>query len=290
MPLSLEALDLSLASPTQTLASLRFLVLSYLAELEQRLSNFESPDFETWKAMGELTIEDARQWARTALEMLEGIRADVCSHLPELHFAELSVEAFKSHIPELLDASRIHEMRSHFPEIPHLPDMPEVRARITNMRHKLDDVRSRFNDLDFKKPLDYIPTLSSHLDNLHSHLASLELPSRFEIATLASSTLISDLLEVLLSSELVTDILNASPKEFVEETEDMIHKAANDVANAVKRSLQGVRLLQYSELPEQWQNNPFITYGYRLAFSAIAPLAGLAVIHSWREMLAFVGS
>lgn len=263
MPLSLEALDLSLASPTQTLASLRFLVLSYLAELEQRLSNFESPDFDAWKTMGELTIEDARQWARTALEMLEGIRADVCSHLPELHFAELSVAAFKSHIPDLLDTSRINEMRSHLPEMPHLPDMPEVCARISNMKHKLDDVRSRFNDLDFKKPLHYIPILSSHLDNLHSHLASLELPSRIEIPTLAFSPLISDLLEVLLSSELVTDILSASPKEFVEETEDMIHKAANDVANAVKRSVQGVRLLQYSELPEQWQSNPFVTYGYR---------------------------
>ncbi|KAG5351385.1 hypothetical protein C0989_006716 [Termitomyces sp. Mn162] len=285
MPLSLEALDLSLASPTQTLASLRFLVLSYLAELEQRLSNFESPDFEVWKAMGELTIEDARQWARTALEMLEGIRADVCSHLPELHFAELSVETFKSHIPDLLDASGLNEVCIHLPEMPHLLDIPDVRTRISNMRHKFDDVRSRFIDLDFKKPLHYIPTLSSRLDNLHSHLASLALPSRFEIATLASSALVSDLLEALSSSELVTDILSASPKEFVEETEDMIHKAANDVANAVKHSLQGVRLLQYSELPEQWQNNPFVTYGYRFIPLEKWPLIFLSLFALHNETL-----
>src|ERR1700710_1514344 len=94
LPHSIEALDLSASFPTQTLASLRFLVLTYLAELETRLSQFESPDLGAWKAKGEMTIEEARQWARTALDMLESIRSDVCSHLPELHFADLSVEGF----------------------------------------------------------------------------------------------------------------------------------------------------------------------------------------------------
>ncbi|KAG6919381.1 hypothetical protein DXG01_006930 [Tephrocybe rancida] len=256
LPLSLEALDLSTASPTQTLASLRYLVLSYLAELEQRLSNLESPDLEAWKAMGELTVEEARQWARKALEMLEGIRADVCSHLPELHFAEMSVERFKSHFPDLPDVPGLHEMRSHLPDMPHLPNMPHVRSRISDMRLRLDDVRSRFNDLDFKHPLTYIPTLSNHLENLQSHLSLMELPSPLEISSLAPSTMIADLLEALLSSELAEML--PSPVDLVEETEDMLHKAANDVANAVKRSLQGVRLLQYSDLPQQWRNNPFI--------------------------------
>ncbi|KAG6817481.1 hypothetical protein H0H87_008106 [Tephrocybe sp. NHM501043] len=245
LPLSLEALDLSSASPTQTLASLRYLVLSYLAELEERLSNLESPDLEAWKTMGELTIEEARQWARTALEMLEGIRADVCSHLPELHFAEMSVESFKL---------------------------------------RLDDVRSRFNDLDFKTPLKYIPTLSSNLNNLQSHLSSMELPSPLEISSLAPSAMIVDLLETLLTSELVTDLLN-SPVELVEETEDMLHRAANDVANAVKRSLQGVRLLQYSDLPQQWQNNPFVTHGYRFIPLEKWPLILMSIFAFHNETL-----
>ncbi|KAG5641845.1 hypothetical protein DXG03_004104 [Asterophora parasitica] len=308
LPLSLEALDLSSASPTQTLASLRFLVLSYLAELEQRLSNLESPDLEAWKAMGELTIEDARQWAQTALEMLEGIRADVCSHLPDFHFADMSVENFVNHLPDLPDVPGLNEMRSHLPDMqdmrshlpdmPNLPDMPDVRSHLSDMRLKLDDVRSRFHDLDFKKPLSYIPTLSDHLENLHSHLSTMELPSPLEMSDLAPSAMISDLLEAFLSSELVTELLSASATEIVEETEDMLHRAANDVANAVKRSLQGVRLIQYSDLPHQWRNNPFVTHGYRqfyrigfflsLAFSALAPLASLSIVHSWREMTVFV--
>ncbi|RDB16685.1 Uncharacterized protein C30D11.11 [Hypsizygus marmoreus] len=273
LPLSLEALDLSSASPTQTLASLRFLVLSYLADLERRLSNLESPDLEEWKAMGEMTIEEARQWAHTALEMLEGIRADVCSHLPEFHFADMSVENFvKSHLPELPDVPGLNEMRSHlpdmndvrsrFPDIPNLPDMPDVRSHISDMRLRLDDVRSRFNDIDFKQPLNYIPTLSTHLQNLHSHLSTMELPTGLGVPGLAPSSIISDLLDALLSSELVLDLLSANP-EIVEETEDMIQRAAKEVTQAIKRSLEGVRLIQYSDLPQQWRNNPFVTHGYR---------------------------
>ncbi|KAJ7908756.1 hypothetical protein B0H13DRAFT_2273211 [Mycena leptocephala] len=72
LPLSLEALDLSLASPAQALASLRFLVLR-VADLEHRLSLFESAE-----------------WASTALDMLHSIRADVHSHLPDLPSLDLS--------------------------------------------------------------------------------------------------------------------------------------------------------------------------------------------------------
>lgn len=270
-PLSLEALDLPSASPTHTLASLRVLVLSYLADLERRLSELESPDLEAWKTMGEMTIEEARQWAQTALEMLEGIRADVCSHLPEFHFADMSVENFvKSHFPDLPDVPGLDEMRaqlpdmpdmrSHFPDMPHLPDMPNVRSHLSDMRTKLDDVRSRFQDIDFKQPLSYIPTLSDHLQNLHSHLSSMELPSGLGVPALAPS-MISELMDALLSSELVNDLISAS--EAIEEGEDMLERAATEVANAVKRSFEGVRLIQYSDLPQQWKNNPFVTRGYR---------------------------
>lgn len=271
LPLSLEALDLSSASPTQALASLRYLVLSYLAELEQRLSNLESPDFETWKTMGEMTMEEARQWTQTALEMLKGIRADVCSHLPEFHFADMSVENFKSRLPDLSEVPGLSEMRSHLPDMPdvrshlpdmpNLPDMPDVRSHISDMRVKLGDVRSRFNDLDFKQPLSYIPTLSDHLNNLHSHLSSMEFPSTLGASALSSPTLIYDILDALLSSELVVDLLNTTPT--IENAEDMIGRASKDVANAVRRSLQGVRLIQYSDLPHAWKNNCFVTNGYR---------------------------
>ena len=288
LPRSLEALDLSTASPTQTLASLRFLVLTYLADLERRLSQLESPDFGAWKLQGELTIEEAKQWARTALEMLKGIRADVCSHLPEFHLADLSLETFvKSHLPDIPDVPNFTEMRSrlpdmegvrshfpdmedvrfvlpdmadvrsHLPEMPQLPDMDDV---LTDMRLKLDDVRTRFQDLHFQQPLRYIPTLSNHLKNLHSHLSSMELPSGG--VSVGTSAMLSDLLDALLSSEVVTDILNSTP-EIIEEGEEMLEKAAHEVAGAIRRSLDGDRLIKYHELPHQWRNNPFVIQGYR---------------------------
>ena len=63
--------------------------------------------------------------------------------------------------------------------------------------------------------------------------------------------------------ELVTDIRNAAPD--IHEGEEMIEKAAKEVSSAIKRSLDGVRLIKYSDLPEQWRNNPFVIHGYRCA-------------------------
>ena len=245
LPHSLEALDLSSASPTQTLASLRFLVLSYLADLERKLCELESPDMDTWKAMGAMTMEEARQWTRTALEMLEGIRADVCSHFPEFHFADLP------------DVPGLTEMRSH------LPDMPDMRSHLSDMRTKLDDVRSRFHDIDFKTPLNYIPTLSDRLRHLHSHLSSMDLPSGLDVPSFTPSSVISDLLDAFLSSDALAE-LSSSTLDVPREVEDLLERAAREIAYAVQRSLDGVRLITYSDLPFDWKNNPFVTRGYRL--------------------------
>ena len=276
LPPSLEALDLSSMSPTQTLASLRYLILSYLAELERRLATFESPDFEKWKTMREMTIDDARQWAQTALEMLKGIRADVCSHLPEFHLVDMSMENLvKCHLPDLSDVPTLTEMRLHLPDMPdvrsrlpdmpHLPDIHNVGSRVSEMKSKLvDDVRSKFHDLDFKRPLSYIPVLSDRLKNLQSHLSSIELPSDLAAPGSISNFLISDILDALLSSEPVEDLYN--PGTNIIETEIMLKRAAKDVAHATSRSLHGTRLIQYSDLPHAWRNNPFVTHGYRSVF------------------------
>jgi len=210
--------------------------------------------------------------------MLEGIRADVCSHLPELPFTDM--ESFvKSHLPEMPDVPILNEMRSHLPDmaemrshIPslpdtmaemrsHMPNMNDVRSHISDMRHKLDDVRTRFQlDFDFKQPFTYIPTLSDHLENLHSHLSSVEIPS---VPSFTPNTVISDLLESLLNSDVVKDILNSHPEEVIAEGEDMLERAAHEVKMAIQRSLDGAHLIRYSELPKPWQNNPFVTHGYR---------------------------
>ena len=268
---SLEALNLSSASPIQTLASLRFLVLSHLADLERRLSDFESPSFEAWNLHDKFNIDEATQWARTALEMLEGIRADVCSHFPDLQFADPStLESFVKTLPDLPDVSNFTEMRSHLPDMLHLPGMAEmrshlpdlphmdnVRSQFSDMRLKFDGVRTRFHELDFQKPLSYIPQLANHLKNLHTHLSSMELSSGLPVA----SNTLADLLDALLSSDIVTDILNSTPDAV--EADAFLERTACEVTNAIKSSFDGLRLISYSELPIPWRCNAFVGHGYR---------------------------
>jgi adiponectin receptor len=271
---SIEALDLSTASPTQALASLRFLVLSYLADLEVRLSHLNATILDlgianALKAKSELTIEEARTWAKVALEMLEGIREDVRSHLPEFHFANVSVEDFvKSYLPDFPDIPGFDRMRSRY-----LPDMPDVRSHfpdmrshlsgfnLAEMRSKLGDVRSRFSDLDFRQPLNYVPVLSDHLRSLQSHLSSMEVPSSIGLPSLAPSAKLYELVDSMLSSDLLAELL--PPPSKVIEGEATLERAAKEIKDAIKRSLEGARLLTYAEIPHQWRHNPFVTRGYR---------------------------
>ena len=43
----------------------------------------------------------------------------------------------------------------------------------------------------------------------------------------------------------------------------MLEKAAVEVARAMRRSLNGSRLIHYVDLPEKWRNNRFVARGYR---------------------------
>lgn len=260
LPYSLEALDLSPTSPTQALASLRFLVLSYLSEIENKIAQLESPDFEAWMVKGEVAMEDANRWVSDTLELLESIRSDVSFHLPDI-----SVESFKAHLPELPDVPSIQDMRSHLPDMrSHLPDIPDMHLpdfNFAEMRAKLEDARIRFHDLDFDRPIDYVPTLLDHLHRLHSHLTSTDTPSGFDIASAVLSSRLGEFLHSILSSELISDMLHSAPD--IKEGEQIIERTAVEVARAIKHSFDGCRLIQYTDLPEKWRNNPFVTQGYR---------------------------
>jgi len=149
----------------------------FLVVLEHHLSQLESPNFSTWKLQGELTIEEVKQWARKALEMLKGICADVCSHPPELHFADLSLEMFvKSHLPDIPDMANLTEMCPCLPDmegmhchsptwrmsvlsyqtwqcwscLPEMPQLPGMDDVLTDMCLKLDDVCSCFHVLNLQ--------------------------------------------------------------------------------------------------------------------------------------------
>ncbi|KAM6502148.1 hemolysin-III related domain containing protein [Amanita muscaria] len=241
--------DMLSSAPLQTLASLRLLVLSYLADIERSLAELESPHFETWKVKREHTMEEVKQWTSVALEMLEGIRTEVMSRLPELHLSEVSVGSFK-----------------HLPDIPHLPEMPDMRSHLpdfkfSDVRSKLVDVRSRIHDIDFHQPLSYIPTLSDRLDKLYAHLTSVEVPPGVRAPSLTPSA------------------------EVIEEGEGILEKAAFEVSKAAKRSLQGVRLIRYSDLPHAWKNNPFVTQGYRFIPIERWPLLIMSIFALHNETL-----
>ncbi|KAG7095706.1 hypothetical protein E1B28_006420 [Marasmius oreades] len=268
LPPSLDALDLPSASPTQTLASLRFLVLSYLAEVELRLSDIKRNLDVASQHSETSTIEDVLVSARTTLEMLDSIRADVCSHLPDFALPDITVDNLRAHLPDL------PRVTSRFPDFDFAKF--DIDFNDFDFRNKLDEARSRLYDFDFHTHFEYIPTLSAHLQTLQSHLSTFEIP-QFELAssgTLHSlHVMLSDLVDSLLSSELVNDILSSAPekgiklkdglKESLREGEEMVEHLAAEVAHAVKRSLAGMRLIAYSDLPTEWKNNPFVTQGYR---------------------------
>ncbi|KAJ7497715.1 hemolysin-III related-domain-containing protein [Mycena latifolia] len=290
LPLSLDALDLSPASPAQALASLRFLVLSYLADLERRLSLLES--------------KDAREWASTALDMLHAIRADVCSHLPDLG-AHLPDIDFKSHLPDI-------DLKSHLPDLDlksHLPDMdfdfdfdfhlPEMHLPDMHLPDlDLKSLVARWHDLDFSRPLSYVPTLSARLRGLHAHLAardfSFSAPSfDFDFAAPALSFAPPPALAAFLADvdtflgELPTSLtLPSLPRAL---SIDGPPASADDVARALAASDDGARLIDLADLPLAWHNNPFVLHGYRfiplkhwprLVFSIVQPHNETLNIHT----------
>lgn len=198
--------------------------------------------------MGETKIEEVRQKTQATLDMLQSIRTDVCSHLPELHLPSVGVFANSFH-----DVPVINGMRSHLPTFSPIPSLADMCA-------KLEAIRTRLHGVDFhpQAPLAYLPTLSTHLNTLEEHLSSIELP---RVSGFAPSAILSDVLDTFLHSDLVSDLMDAAHE--VKEGEERLEKAAMDIAHAIKRSLQGSRLIEYTDLPHQWRNNPFVLRGYR---------------------------
>lgn len=230
-----EALD---CSPTETLASIRLVVLSYLADLETCVSEADAP----WKGKGEMTVEELRQWSHTTLEMLETIRDDVCSHLPD--FSSIgdvhTVEDFvREHLP---DMPRLDDFSSKLPDMPHLPDFTAA------FHAKLDEVCATFQTIDIPSPLSYVPQLSEHLKDLQLHLADIEIPSS---PWSGPSAMLSDMLDSLMQSEVIQEILNATELDEPEESEaDILEVAAGQaahIAHAVKRSLEGSKLISFGK-------------------------------------------
>lgn len=125
-------------------------MLNYLADIEKHLSSLEHP-ISQLVVTGEHKVEEARAWVKTGVEMLERIRADVSSHLPELHASDTVGEFVKTHIGEIdlkpqdyvpTLSQHLQALQSHLSsyELPHglQESVPGLKAHATV--HELIDL------------------------------------------------------------------------------------------------------------------------------------------------------
>ena len=247
-----HSLPSSVPSPVAILASLRILVLSHLSELELRISSIEMPTSESLMSKGEAKAEET-------VEMLRRIRSEVASHLPgDLPFDIHSLEELLAH--HLNDGSYhslLDDIRTHLPEL-RRPTMPEFN--FSDVQSRLQDVRSHIHDMsiDLSQPFSYLPVLSRHLESLHSHLSSMDTYNGCSLLALPTTATLSQLLDRLLSSNLVPSVLHR-----VDGNDSPFEKAARDMSKALKKSLDGSQLVHYTDLPGEWRNNPWVVSGYR---------------------------
>ncbi len=236
-PHSLDALDLSSASPAAALAVLHERVLSCLADIETSLSQLESPlpDFDLGQAISrsELKVEEVRAWAKDGLEILKQTRAELLAHLPEFTLDSVSVETYVSaRLHDLSDASNLKRVTSHLPDLPRIPRAEQY----------------------------YSSNLSDRLKSLHSHLSSFNALSYMAFPSFPSIAMLSELIDTIISSDCLPVMLRARS---MSRSRDPLGRAATEVARAIERSLHGSKLITYGDLPSEWRNNPFVTHGYR---------------------------
>ncbi|KAL5528181.1 IZH3 [Sanghuangporus sanghuang] len=285
LPSPLGGLDLSMASPAPILASVRVLVLSHLAELEGRLTTSNlalssptspsSPDSgsdgqdlvrsESPNSQGgeeEAMDEAMLSWAHDTLDMLRRIRSDVALHLPDLPFdAQVLEELLHTHLHDLSYQSLLDELRAHLPDLPR-PHMPEFT--LSDVQNRFQDVKTQIREmsssLDLSRPLDYLPVLSAHLNSLHARLSSASTSSSSANALpfLPTTGTLSELLDRVLSSDLVPAVLHR-----VDGNDSPLEKAAKEMSETLKKSLNGSKLVSYVDLPGEWRSNPWVHSGYR---------------------------
>lgn len=228
--LKTELSDFALQSPLQALASLRLHTLTYLGDLEVHLSSVEPTLIrECLRAKKESEVEKVRLWAKISLEMLARIRSDVASQLPD--------------IPQLL---------------------PQKIATTDATPSPTSDSQ----EPDVHPHLDYVPKLSEHLRSLQSHLTSVDLPHSLaeSLAKMKPHTTVQELIRFSLAPKFVDPTVDHSG---LSGGDDELAEAEAEIARALEKSCNGSRLIEYSDLPEAWQGNPFVTGGYRYAIPVL---------------------
>jgi adiponectin receptor len=252
----------SVRSPSD-LASLRYYVLSHIEEIEKKLQSLDSSNSRCLfsgqdqdetsgpespcrspppeEAEIYLSGPSSSDGSISATSLSKDLDAIVQEGLTRLQHLRDEVSA---RLPDL------EELKSHFPdfdwELPNV-SLVDFRVKMPDMPN-LSDVRSKLPDLD-----EYLPTLSERLRSLQSNLSNI--PS---ISSPINLTPLHDLLDPLLSSELIEDVQAEARR-----AQTQAERTASQVMSALKKSSHGQELISYHHLPEKWRNNEWVQGGYR---------------------------
>ncbi|KIJ39469.1 hypothetical protein M422DRAFT_85431, partial [Sphaerobolus stellatus SS14] len=273
----------------QKLVKLRSVVLEYLKDLEHRLAQVETPLKELWEekiglissgtptttndgstpssisrftrprsgSFSASAIAEARTRIRVGLEMLNRLRADVSSHLPDLQGLQLPRAA--DFLPDM-------------PTLPHLSDLTDLD--FTHLDVDPPSITHAY-DYTYDSLQVYLPVLNTRLDSLHEHLRSVQLPS--SVASSVAHGMIGELLQRWQDPDLLTDPLkgpfySSGPQkgkgkgkdiEGVQEGEKVNLSEDEQIRLALEKSANGAKLISYNDLPQRYRNNDFVDTGYR---------------------------
>ncbi|KAF7295973.1 IZH family channel protein [Mycena kentingensis (nom. inval.)] len=263
LPPSLDALDLSPASPSHALARIRLLVLSYLEDLESRL--------ESRLAQSErVTI---------ALDLLHSIREEVRSHIPDLG---AHVDDLKSRLT-LPDIEQLKSLISGLELSQPLSYVPKLSERLRKLHAHISDADLTFDwefsapSFDFEFSFD-LPDLADVLDafraDIDAFLADLpQLPSLPTSLSFPSLPATLSRASSSISATLSPSLVESSDEE----------KMA--IAHTLALSAHGTRLITYDQLPLAWRNNAFVRGGYRFIPLSNWPALVLSVFRLHNETL-----
>lgn len=249
----------SARSPSD-LASLRFFVLSHIEEIERKLQSLDSSDA---RCLFSGQDQDEASGPESPCRSPPPEEADITSSGPSSSDGSILATSLSEDLDTIVQEGLkrlqhlrdevsarlpdLEELRSHFPDFDwELPNV-DFRARMPDMPN-LSDVRSKLPDLD-----EYLPTLSERLRSLQSHLSNI--PS---ISSAVNLGPLHDLLDTLLSSDLIEDVQSEAKK-----AQTQGERTAAQVMSALTKSLHGRELISYHDLPEKWRNNEWVPGGYR---------------------------
>lgn len=232
----------------------------------------------------DLSSDDVAEFIHNGLHLLETIRADVTSYLPDVDFATLPSAAAglatsRENLRRRLNELGIHPLKLNLEftnklsdfEIPSMPTMP-----IMPSMPSMDSLRTKLSELDFDPsghlpliPLSYVPQLKAHLAHLQAHMQ--DLPSCFSSPSSTSPGASFPFQIGLTPPKIVTDILSDLLEEDTEEAiEADIKKAEAEavstnehVKETLTKSHYGRVLVNFDDLPPKWQNNEHVRTGYR---------------------------